>query len=130
MSSDVRFAAMMPASRAAPSTSPFLAFPDTIRSSVALLMITRPSAAAVRSVAGFADTSTIRASPLSSMWVREVRPFAFLPAMNLPGSGGAGHALAGQQCPRGGGDIRLSHQAFADKERRHADTRQPREVDG
>ena len=44
---------MMPAIRAVPSTSPFLALPDTISSSVALLMTTRPSATAVRSVAGF-----------------------------------------------------------------------------
>src|SRR4030088_1592109 len=37
---------------------------------VALLMTTRPSAPAMLSVRGFADTSTIRASPLLSMWVR------------------------------------------------------------
>ena len=64
---------MMPAMRAVPSTSPFLALPETISSSVALLMTTRPSATAMRSVAGFADTSTIRASPLASIWVRAGR---------------------------------------------------------
>ena len=46
MSSEVRFAAMMPAIRAVPSTSPFLALPETISASVALLMTTRPSATA------------------------------------------------------------------------------------
>ena len=35
ISSEVRLAAMMPAMRAVPSTSPFLALPETIRSSVA-----------------------------------------------------------------------------------------------
>jgi len=35
-----------------------------------LLMTTRPSAMAVRSVAGLAETSTMRASPLASIWVR------------------------------------------------------------
>src|SRR6202161_2680062 len=70
MSSAVRLAAMMPAMRAVASTSPFLALPDTIKASVASLMTTRPSAIAVRSVAALADTSTIRASPLASIWVR------------------------------------------------------------
>ena len=70
ISSEVRLAAMMPAMRAAPSTSPFLALPETIRSSVALVMTTRPSATAMRSVAALAETSTIRASPDASIWVR------------------------------------------------------------
>src|ERR1041385_454433 len=130
MSSDVRFAAMMPASRAAPSTSPFLALPDRIRSSVALLMTTRPSAIAVRPVAGFAETSTIRASPSSSMWVRTARSFdfAFLSAMILARPGGPGRIAAGEQCAGRCRDVRLSHQAFADQKRLHADPRQPREV--
>src|SRR5437879_3967640 len=79
--SDVRLAAMMPAMRAVPSTSPFLALPERINSSVALLMITRPSAIAMRSVAGLADTSTIRASPLLSMWVRAVPSLQAVHAM-------------------------------------------------
>src|ERR1700733_15807427 len=70
MSSAVRLAAMIPARRGVASTSPFLALPDTIRSSVALLITIYPSAPAVRSVAALADTSTIRASPLASIWVR------------------------------------------------------------
>ena len=63
ISSCVRFAAMMPAMRAAPSTSPFLALPSSTRSSVFAVITTRPSATATRSVAAFADTSTMRASP-------------------------------------------------------------------
>src|SRR3954447_9006750 len=129
--SEVRFAAIMPASRAAPSTSPFLAFPDAIRSSVALRMTTWPSATAVRSVAGLAETSTMRASPLPSIWVRAggCLDFAFLP-IGSPRPGGSGLVAAGEQragCPR---DIRLSHQAFADQKRLHADPRQACEIRG
>src|SRR6266436_6465934 len=71
---------MMPAMRAVPSTSPFFALPDRIRSSVALLMTTRPSATAMRSVAALADTSTMRASPPESIWVR-AGPFLESPAL-------------------------------------------------
>jgi hypothetical protein len=69
---------MMPAMRAAPSTSPFLALPETIRSSVALPMTTRPSATAARSVAALAETSTMRASPDASIWVRAEPPLEAL----------------------------------------------------
>jgi len=61
---------MMPASRAYPVRRPFWHYGNDQRPAVALLMTTRPSATAVRSVAGLAETSTIRASPLASMWVR------------------------------------------------------------
>jgi hypothetical protein len=82
--SDVRLAAMMPAMRAVPNTSPFLAFPETINSSVALPMTTRPSATAVRSVAALVETSTIRASPDASIWVRAAPPLEDLSLEDLP----------------------------------------------
>src|SRR5882724_9552653 len=130
--SEVRFAAMMPAIRAAPSTSPFLALPETISSSVALLMTTLPSATAVRSVAGLADTSTIRASPAASMWVRaEPALKDFLEdfcAIGLARSGRARRFGTGQQRAGGRGHVGLPHQAFADQERRHADSLQPRQI--
>ncbi len=69
ISSWVRFAAMMPAMRAAPSTSPFLALPLSTRSSVFRVITTRPSATAIRAVAGLAETSTMRASPRRPRWV-------------------------------------------------------------
>src|SRR5215813_1394287 len=61
--------ARMPAMRAAPSTSPFLALPLSTSSSVAGAITTRPSATATRSVAAFDETSTMRASPLLARWV-------------------------------------------------------------
>src|SRR5712691_9759614 len=59
----------MPAMRAAPSTSPFLASPFNTRSRVAGFITTRPSATATRSVAGLCETSTMRAAPLFPKWV-------------------------------------------------------------
>src|SRR3569623_2089342 len=116
MRSEVRFAAMMPAIRAVPSTSPFLALPSTMSLSVSALITTKPSATATRSVASFADTSIICASPLASIWVRE----GLLIASWRLRKQGAG----------GGGDVGLPHQAFADEEGRDADFRQPRNVGG
>src|SRR4051812_22260131 len=124
---------MMPATRAVSSTSPFLAFPETIRSSVALLMTTRPSAVAIRSVAGLEDTSTIRASPLPSIWVSAGWSFAacfdFLPAI-LPRPDRAGSGVAGEQGAGRSLHVALPHQAFADQEGRHADACKPRKVGG
>src|ERR1700712_3067707 len=127
--SAVRLAAMMPARRAVPSTSPFLALLDRFISGVALAMTTRPSATAVRSLAGFADTSTIRASPLASMWVRAGPPLG-LRAMGSARGGGAGGVAARQQRPGPPRHVGLAHQAFADQEGRHADAGQPRQVGG
>src|SRR6476469_5196261 len=128
--SDVRLAAMMPAMRAVPSTSPFLALPETINSSVALPMTTRPSATAVRSVAGLADTSTIRASPLASMWVRAGSSLDDLRAMASARAHCARRAFARQQRAGRRRHVGLPHQAFADEEGRHADPGQPRQVGG
>ena len=69
ISSCVFLAAMMPAMRAAASTSPFLASPCSTSASVADAMATKPSARAVRCVVALSETSTMRASPLSLRWV-------------------------------------------------------------
>src|SRR3954470_24232263 len=119
---------MMPAIRAVPSTSPFLALPETISCKVALLMITRPSATATRSVAGLAETSTIRASPLLSIWVRVLPELDGFFGIALARSGSAGRCAPRQQRARGCGDVGLAHQAFADQEGRHAHAPQPRKV--
>src|SRR5262249_57662264 len=81
----VRLAAMMPATGATPSTSPFLASPLSTVSSVFAAMTTRPSAIASRSVTALAPTSTMRASPPEPRCVRR--------ATILPG----GNAFGGQQ---------------------------------
>src|SRR5262249_9780261 len=128
ISSDVRLAAMMPAIRAVPSTSPFLALPERISSSVALLMTTRPSATATRSVAGLSDTSTIRASPLLSIWVRAAPALAGFFGIALAHSRRAGRLGALQQRPCCRGHVGLPHQAFADQESRQAHALQPRKV--
>src|SRR6185369_16633595 len=139
INSEVRLAAMMPAMRAVPSTSPFLALPETMRSSVAVVMRTRPSATASRSVAGLSETSTIRASPEAPIWVR-AGPAFVLAALVLVGlvlaglramsarTGRAVRRLAREQRTRGGGHIGLPHQALADQEGRHADALEPGEV--
>src|SRR3954452_19489025 len=144
ISSAVRLAAMMPAMRAVPSTSPFLALPDTIRSSVALVMTTRPSATASRSLAGLSDTSTIRASPEAPIWVRAgpVLVLDWVLDSDLAGFVAVGlramsararrarRRLARQQCARRSGNIGLPHQALADQEGRHADALEPGEIGG
>src|SRR4029077_18770191 len=106
----VRFAAMMPARRAAPITSPFLALPSTTRSSVPLLMSTRPSATATRSVAGLPETSTMRASPLLPRCVSlRARATGLL-------HGADAAMLARDQRPRRRLDVVLAHQALAHEE--------------
>src|SRR5690349_18305463 len=128
ISSEVRLAAMMPAILAVPSTSPFLALPEMISSSVALVISTRPSATATRSVAGLAETSTIRASPLLSMWVRAADSLAGFFGIALARSRRAGRLGTLQQRPCCRGHVGLPHQAFADQEGRHAHAFQPREI--
>src|SRR4051812_5408537 len=110
---------MMPAMRAAPRTSPFLASPLSTRSSVLRVITTRPSATATRSVAAFADTSTMRASPRLLRWVS----FAIA-------SFGCGHPcrVTREQRFGRGGNIFLPHQAFADQECRDAHLFEPGEI--
>jgi molybdopterin-guanine dinucleotide biosynthesis protein A len=62
--------AMIPAIRATASTSPLGTSPERIRS--AADVVTRPLAVAVRVVTSRAATSTIRAWPASSRWVRSL----------------------------------------------------------
>src|SRR5580698_1577819 len=122
ISSWVRLAAMMPAMRAVPSTSPFFASPLRTRFSVFAVISTRPSATATRSVAGLAETSTIWASPRAPRWLS----FFALRATASPGRcerGFAGEQGAG--CRR---DIVLAHQAFADQEGRDAGVAEPRQI--
>ena len=68
MSSCVRLAAMMPAIRAAASTSPFGALPSMTSASVAGRIVTSPGGGLAR-VTALSETSTIRARPSSSRWV-------------------------------------------------------------
>src|SRR4051795_10072953 len=70
MSSPVRFAAWMPAMRAVPSTSPFGASPAATVAAVAGAMRTTARATARRALTGLPLTSTMRARPCSSRWVR------------------------------------------------------------
>src|SRR5262245_39622733 len=113
---------MMPARRAAPRTSPFFALPASTRSSVFAVIVTRPSATATRSVAAFADTSTMRASPLRPRWLslRTGATALLRGAKPVP--------LAADQGAGGGRDITLAHQAFADQEGRNADGREKVEI--
>ena len=75
-------AAIIPASLATEMTSPFLTVPSITSFSVSGAISTVPCAVAVRSVMSLSDTSTMRASPSSPMWVN----FAIIPPPEL-GSG-------------------------------------------
>ena len=88
----------MPAMRATPSTSPFLAPPLRISAAVAGCIDTRARAVAVRSVTGLAPTSTIAAWPRASKCEKSL----------LSG--------ARQQRARRRRDVRLAHQALAHQE--------------
>src|SRR5690349_7221918 len=121
---------MMPAMRAAPSTSPFLALPERTRASVFFDMATRPCAVATRSVAGLADTSTMRASPPAEMWVSlrvMLCPIVGTSADSLRGRRRA-RSIARQQCLGGRRHIGLPHQAFADQERADAELGEAGEI--
>src|SRR5438874_2844180 len=124
ISSWVFFAAMMPAMRAAPSTSPFLALPLRTRSSVDMAIATRPSATATRSVAALAETSTMRASPPLARWVN----------LGVRAKGSPRRAevalVVGKQRARRRRNIRLPHQALADQEGRNADRGERLEIGG
>src|SRR5262245_31119685 len=130
ISSWVFLAAMMPAMRATPSTSPFLALPERTRSSVAALMRTKPAATATRSVAGFSDTSTMRAAPPRSIWVR----FFAIASARRRGRRVAGrivaHLAAPDERPRRRRNLGLPYQAFADQERGDAGRRKPCNIRG
>src|SRR5579885_151783 len=104
----------MPAIRAVPSTSPFFAFPESTSSSVTGAITTLPSATATRSVAAFAETSTIRASPFLSRWV------SVFSAIALSGAFCSFRLLFA--CEQDSGrkrHVRLAHQAFAHKKSAH-----------
>ena len=68
--SGVRLAAMIPATRATASASPFGTSPDLSSATTSADTSTRPDAVAVRAVTSLPETSTIRAAPASSTWVR------------------------------------------------------------
>src|SRR5436190_1176396 len=70
MRSAARLAAWMPATRATASTSPLLTALLATSASVSDFMYTRPRATARRWVASFGVTSTMRARPSGSIWVR------------------------------------------------------------
>jgi hypothetical protein len=109
----------MPAMRAVPSTSPFLALPETIGDRHTLC-------------GGFGgDVDHPRFAGAVDMAEGEVffrSALRFLAGHELPRSGGAGSVIAGQQCARCRRDVGLPHQAFTDQKGRHANLRQPREV--
>src|SRR5262249_7313655 len=117
ISSWVRLAAMMAATRATPSTSPFLASPASTRSSVFAVITTRPAATATRSVGALADTSTMRASPRRSRWLSLAATASLRGAQRTHVAGVAG----ADQRARCGLDVALAHQALAHEEGRDPD---------
>src|SRR5260370_42706690 len=114
---------MMPAMRAAPSTSPFFALPASTRSSVFGAITTRPSAMASRSLGIFADTSTMRAWPPRPRWLS-------LGARATASLRGADPALRANERTRRSLDVAFAHEAFADEQGRNADRRQVVEIGG
>src|SRR5262245_57470080 len=126
ISSCVRFAAMMAAMRAAPSTSPFLALPASTRSRVFAVITTRPPAMATRSVAALADTSTMRASPRRPRWL------SLETTASLRGTQRARITVlrVANERARGGLDVVLAHQALAYEEGRNPDRGKIFEISG
>src|ERR1700746_60607 len=114
---------MMPAMRAAPSTSPLFALPASTRSRVFAAITTRPSAMALRSLGVFADTSTMRAWPPRPRWLS-------LDARATASLRGADPALLANERTRRGLDVAFAHEAFADEQGRNADRRQVVEIGG
>ncbi len=74
ISSGVRLAPMIPAVRATPSTSPLASWPARIAARVGAFIFKVARATASRTVSGFTETSTIRASPARVKWVRPRKP--------------------------------------------------------
>src|SRR5947209_3994595 len=122
ISSCVFFAAMMPAMRATANTSPFLAWPERQSASVSGRMTTLPSAIATRSVTALAETSTIRASPVSERCVRSgmTRRRSHRPR--------GAQRLALQQHARRRGHVLFAHQRFADEEGEDAAALEPQAI--
>src|ERR1700745_147901 len=114
---------MMPAMRAAPSTSPFFALPASTRSRVFAAITTRPSAMALRALGVFADTSTMRAWPPRPRWLS-------LDARTTASLRGADPALLANERTRRSLDVAFAHEAFADEQGRNADRRQVVEIRG
>ena len=69
ISSLVRLVAMIPATRATPSTSPFFTVPFCTAAKASSFMVMMPWAVASREVTGLPLTSTITALPSASKWV-------------------------------------------------------------
>src|SRR5580704_10056442 len=124
ISSWVRLAAMMPAMRAVPSTSPFLASPLRTMSSVFAVISTRPSATATRSVAALAETSTMWASPPLPIWLS-----FFAPRVTASPSRSE-RGFTSEQGARRRRHVVLSHKTFADQEGRDAGLAEPRQIVG
>src|ERR1700730_17787627 len=114
---------MMPAMRAAPSTSPFFCLAASTRSRVFAAITTRPSAMALRSVGVFADTSTMRAWPPRPRWLS-------LDAPATASLRGADPPLLANERARRSLDVAFAHEAFADEQGRNADRRQVLEIGG
>src|SRR5436190_10325229 len=112
MRSAVFLAAMMPASCATASTSPLAAFLVAISLSVAGCMMTLARAVAIRSVMSLSPTSTMRALPRSSKWVRSLMS----------------RRLLDQDLAHRRLDVRLAHEALADQEGLGADPGHAREI--
>src|SRR4051812_27606747 len=116
--SAVRLSAAMAARRAVEKTSPFFPLPSSTRARVEASIFTAALATATRSVSGLAPTSTMRARPRSSRWVRDPLrvPNSDLESEVLPGVAEADvldqraqqGAVVGEQPPL---DVRADHVA-------------------
>ena len=107
---------------------PSLAFTLATMSSVSASSARGLRQSASGSVAGFSETSTIRASPLAPRWESFFRGARHGRAANPPRWGGGGGAR--EQRARRRRDVGLPHQAFADQERRDSGLGEPGEIGG
>ena len=83
INSQLRLAAIMPATWATASTSPFFRLPALICARVSGDTRISPAASASRKVTAFSVTSTIRARPCSLKWVSSLIPYPPISCIRL-----------------------------------------------
>src|SRR3954464_15090494 len=109
--SAARLAAWIPATRATASTSPFVTALDATLADVSGCMYTRHRATARRWVGSFGVTSTIRARPRGSRWVKVWSDTGRVYGSALRPARGNGPGPDATPRPTGGSAADLAHRA-------------------
>src|ERR1700733_8076243 len=119
---------MMPAIRAAASTSPLGAYAPATASKASLERTMIASATASRTVAFLADTSAMRAAPCSSRCVSLVMERVYCVPSKRYSPSAHKRRRSGKQCFCCGHEVGSAHQAFTDEERGDAGLREAAQI--